>query len=164
MNMGHKLPMQPPRQTGRAEPPSRIINEISRLFAAKMRESESEMMQESVRLIIICLAHGDGITQLDLVKKTHLSPPTVSITVKKLEKQGYISRVSDTEDQRAVRVYLTDKGRQLDNSARDTIHNINNILMQGITPEQTEILTQLLGHMRDNLLHHLMSEGEDAQK
>ena len=158
--MEHKLPMPPPHKEGRTEPPSRIINEISRLFATKMRESESEMMQESVRLIIICLAHGDGITQLDLVKKTHLSPPTVSITVKKLENMGYISKVSDAEDQRAVRVYLTDKGRQLDNSARNAVHNINNILMQGITPEQTELLTQLLGHMRDNLLEHLTSEGE----
>ena len=164
MNMEHKLPMPPPHKDGRKEPPSRIINEISRLFAAKMRESESEMTQESVRLIIICLAHGDGITQLDLVKKTHLSPPTVSITVKKLEDLGYISRVSDNEDGRAVRVYLTDKGRQLDDSTRDAVHNVNNILMQGITPEQTEILTQLLGHMRDNLLHHLMSEGENTQK
>lgn len=159
--MGHKLPMPPPHKAGRNEPPSRIINEISRLFAAKMRESENEMTQESVRLIIICLAHGDGITQLDLVKKTHLSPPTVSITVKKLEKLGYISRVSDSVDGRAVRVYLTDKGRELDNSALDAIHNINNILMQGITPEQAEILTRLLGHMRDNLLDHLKSEGED---
>ena len=158
--MEHKLPMPPPHKDGHKEPPSRIINEISRLFAAKMRESESEMTQESVRLIIICLAHGDGITQLDLVKKTHLSPPTVSITVKKLENLGYISRVSDAEDQRAVRVYLTDKGRQLDDSARNAVHNINNILMQGITPEQTELLTQLLGHMRDNLLEHLMSKGE----
>lgn len=159
--MGHKLPMPPPHKTRRAEPPSRIINEISRLFAAKMRENENEMTQESVRLIIICLAHGDGITQLDLVKKTHLSPPTVSITVKKLEKLGYISRLTDQEDGRAVRVYLTDKGRELDNSALDAIRNINNILMQGITPEQAEILTRLLGHMRDNLLHHLKSEGED---
>ena len=161
MNMEHKLPMPLPHTNGRKEPPSRIIKEISRLFAAQMRESESEMTQESVRLIIICLAHGDGITQLDLVKKTHLSPPTVSITVKKLEDLGYISRVSDAEDGRAVRVYLTDKGRQLDNSTRDAVHNVNNILMQGITPEEAEILTRLLGHMRDNLLDHLKSEGED---
>lgn len=162
--MGHNLPIPPPRGARRAEPPSRIINEISRLFAAKMRESESEMTQESVRLIIICLSHGDGITQLELVKKTHLSPPTVSITVKRLESLGYISRVADSDDGRAVRVYLTDKGRQLDNSARDAIHNINNILMQGFTPDETELLTQLLGRMRDNLLSHLMSEGEDSQK
>ncbi|MBQ9079843.1 MAG: winged helix-turn-helix transcriptional regulator [Clostridia bacterium] len=166
--MGNKLPVRPPRPPhcgGKPEHPSRVINEISRLFAAKMRESENEMTQESVRLIIIHLAHEDGVTQLDLVQKTHLSPPTVSLTVKKLEKLGYISRVPDTVDQRAVRVFLTEKGRELDNASRSAIDDINKILTQNISPEEIEILLPLLRRMRDNLLNDLMcDEGEQTHK
>ena len=159
MNMEHKLPMPPPHKNGRKEPPSRIINEISRLFAAKMRESESEMTQESVRLIIICLAHGDGITQLDLVKKTHLSPPTVSITVKKLEDMGYISRVSDAEDGRAVRVYLTEKGRKRDRENIQKIHALDEVGLRGLSEDEIQALMVLLTRIRDNLL----KEGEGCQ-
>ncbi len=143
------------------ETPPMIINEISRLFAAKMRECESEMQQESVRLIIISLAHEQGVTQLDLVRRTHLSPPTVSITLKRLEALGYISRITDHLDQRAVRVYLTEKGQQMNLTSFQTAKNVDSILMKDITKEEKEILLELLRRMRQNILNDLGVEGED---
>lgn len=143
------------------ETPPMIINEISRLFAAKMRECESEMQQESVRLIIISLAHRQGVTQLDIVKKTHLSPPTVSITLKRLEEQGYISRVTDAVDQRAVRVYLTEKGHQMNLDSLHHAQKVDSILMKDITENEKELLLELLRHMRSNILNDFGIEGED---
>ncbi len=156
-----KTPIRPFHKKPEHENPPMVINEISRLFAAKMRETDSEMQQESVRLIIICLVHGDGVTQLDLVHRTHLSPPTVSITLKKLEAAGYISRTTDTRDQRAVRVYLTDKGRQLNETSRNNLKAVDAILMKDITDEESRLLLSLLRRMRDNLLDQFVSEGED---
>lgn len=143
------------------ETPPMLINEISRLFAAKMRETENEMQQESVRLIIISLIHQEGVTQLDLVHRTHLSPPTVSITLKKLEAAGYISRTVDTQDQRAVRVFLTEKGRQLNEASLKSIKALDAILMQGLSADETETLLNLLRRMRDNILDEFESEGEN---
>lgn len=143
------------------ETPPMIINEISRLFAAKMRECESEMQRESVRLIIISLAHRQGVTQLDIVKKTHLSPPTVSITLKRLEEQGYISRVTDAVDQRAVRVYLTEKGQQMNLDSLHHAQKVDSILMKDITENEKELLLGLLRRMRSNILNDFGIEGED---
>jgi len=143
------------------ETPPMIINEISRLFAAKMRECESEMQQESIRLIIISLAHRQGVTQLDIVKKTHLSPPTVSVTLKRLEEQGYISRVTDAVDQRAVRVYLTEKGQQMNLDSLRHAQMVDSILMKNITEEEKELLLGLLRRMRSNILNDFGIEGED---
>lgn len=143
------------------ETPPMLINEISRLFGAKMREHENEMQQESVRLIIISLVHQDGVTQLDLVHRTHLSPPTVSVTLKRLEAAGYISRTVDMQDQRAVRVYLTEKGKQLNQAALKNIKAVDAILMQNISAEESEILVKLLRRMRDNILDEFVPEGED---
>ena len=142
------------------ETPPMLINEISRLFAAKMRENEGEMQQESVRLIIISLAHQQGVTQLELVRRTHLSPPTVSVTLKRLEALGYISRVTDSIDQRAVRVYLTEKGEQMNMTSLQNVKRIDSILMKDITEQEKEILLGLLRRMRHNILEEFHTEGD----
>jgi len=149
------MPPKLPLPEGVKESPPMLINEISHLFRAKMRESDNEMQQESTRLIIINLARKDGVTQLDLVKLTHLRPPTVSVALGKLEKLGYITRSTDRVDMRAVRVFLTEKGRELDRNTIKRILAADEILMKGITQEESRVLTSLLAKMRDNILDAL---------
>lgn len=161
--MNKKLPVQIPMSVHEETPPM-LINEISRLFASIMREHENEMIQESVRLIIISLSIKDNVTQLDLVHRTHLSPPTVSLTLKRLEKAGYVSRITDTTDQRAVRVHLTEKGRKLNRDSLKNIHNTDKIMMRGISDEESELLIPILRRMRDNMLEGLAAEGESSDK
>lgn len=134
------------------ESPPVLINEISQLLKLKMKENENQVTQDSARLLILNLAQRDGVTQLDLVKATHLKPPTVSVTLKKLADLGFITRANDKSDLRAVRVYLTDKGRELDRDSFRRIALADNLLMKGITENESRILVALLTKMRDNLL------------
>jgi DNA-binding MarR family transcriptional regulator len=134
------------------ESPPVLINEISQLLKLKMKENENQVTQDSARLLILNLAQRDGVTQLDLVKATHLKPPTVSVTLKKLADLGFITRANDKSDLRAVRVYLTDKGRELDRDSFRRIALADNLLMKGITENESRVLVALLTKMRDNLL------------
>lgn len=156
------IPAHPLLPDGVAEPPQMLINQISRLFAAMMRESDIEMSQESVRYIIINLARQDGVTQLDLVNKTHMKPPTVSLTLKRLESDGYVRRQQDLEDNRAVRVFLTEKGRNLLNNSFERLQAAEQVLMRGISPAEKEILITILTKMRDNMLDE-MRKGENPE-
>ena len=150
--------------TGKLEAVPRLIREIGRLGRARMRSCDNSlMMRESTRLIIISLAHGEGVTQLDLVKKTHLRPPTVSVELKKLEEEGYIRREQDRDDMRAMRVYFTEKGKQLDRESFGHAVETDAIIMKGITAEEAETLEKLLTKMRENILHALESEGEESK-
>ena len=62
-----------------------IINDISHLFHGKMRSVETEgvMSQHGARCILSALAHNEGLRQTDLVRITHMKPPTVSVTLRK---------------------------------------------------------------------------------
>jgi len=155
MKSGKMFPVKPALPDGVKESPPMLINEISHLCRAKMRAVNSEMSQESTRLIIIHLARKDGVTQLDLVKLTHLKPPTVSVTLRKLEKLGFITQAPDPSDQRAVRVLLTEKGRELDRSTLQRIRETDEILMRGITDTESIQLMGLLERMRRNMLEDL---------
>jgi DNA-binding MarR family transcriptional regulator len=83
------------------------------------------------------------------------------VTLSRLEKLGYISRVADPDDMRALRVYLTDKGRELDRDSFRRLREADDILMKGINEEESAFLTKLLTRMRDNILDALKNGEEN---
>lgn len=160
-------PIQPcssPRQE-LSDTPIKFCNEISRLFRAKLRQSddsEGVMSQPGAHLVMSRLAVCDGITQLDLVRATHLSPPTVSVILQKMEAEGLVERTADPQDRRAVRVTLTADGRALDRQKIETIHRIDEVALRGLSEAELATLMVLLPKIRDNLLSFDEETTEDA--
>ena len=98
--------------------PLMLCNEVSKMFRNTMRENtEDQRVQGSYREILFHLAYEDGRSQLELANLTHLKPPTVSVALAKLEDEGYVAREADPMDARRTRVYLTDKGKAIDEKA-----------------------------------------------
>ena len=58
------------------------------------------------------LSVNDGATQRDVAHMLHVAPPTVSKMLAAMEKAGLVRRRPDEDDQRLLRVYLTDLGRE----------------------------------------------------
>ena len=134
--------------------PPMIVNEIARLFHTRMRgyDLEGVMSQDSARLIMRELAHGEGCSQLDLVRKTHLKAPTVSVTLRRMESEGLVERHQDAMDMRVTRVYLSQKGKAHHATVLNRLHAIDTALMQGFDEEETVQLLHFLERMRDNIL------------
>ena len=158
-------PSPMPRRKELSDTPTKLCNEISRLFRAHMRENDTHdgvMSQHGAHLVLSTLAVGDGINQLELVNKTHLSPPTVSIILKRMESEGLVERKSDLEDKRATRVYLTEEGRALDKENIEEIKKLEVVALNGITAEEFNTLMALLPRIRDNLLAE-RSKGKERE-
>ena len=134
--------------------PPMVVNEIARLFHARMRRQEPAdlLSQDSARLIMRSLAHKDGKSQLDLVRETHLKAPTVSVTLRRLEEDGVVRRETDPMDQRVTRVYLSERGIAHVETVRERLRALDAELMQGFTEEETACLLHFLERMRDNIL------------
>lgn len=135
--------------------PMQLINEISRLMGDKIREKgdENPISQRSGRLLLMELAKKDGRTQLDLVNATHLKAPTISVALQKLEHEGIVLRKPDEYDLRATRVFLTEKGRELDNKIRKRIMEEEALAMVNLTEAESETLIRLLGKIKRNLIN-----------
>ena len=145
----------PPPRRELSDDPVKFCNEISRLFRGKMREMDrqgSAMTQPGAHLVRSTLAIYDGIRQQDLVQYTHLRAPSVSTILKSLEEEGQVERKTDPEDQRAVRVYLTARGRELDRIHIEEIKKLSAVALDGLSEEEMRILMTLLPRIRDNLL------------
>ena len=90
-----------------------LINEISKLFHDKLRRNSEDLgFKSGYRQILRFLSHEDGVTQVDIARNSHFTAPTVSVTLKKMEDEGLISRKTDKNDTRRTRVFITEKGRE----------------------------------------------------
>ncbi|MBR3894075.1 MAG: MarR family transcriptional regulator [Clostridia bacterium] len=135
--------------------PPMLVNQIARLFHARMREYDlggGVMSQESAQQIMRVLSRADGCSQLELVHKTHLKAPTVSVALKKMEEEALILRRQDEMDLRVSRVFLTEKGRAYIRSVCEQLSSLDAELMRGFDEEESALLLQFLARMRDNIL------------
>lgn len=140
-----------PKQ-GKKPTPLMLCNEISKMFGNAVRNSnDDQKIHGSYRDILFHLAREDGKSQLDLARLTHLKPPTISVALAKLEADGYITREVDPMDQRRARVYLTDKGRAIDEKAYAVICELDQKAINGLTKDEYKQLMVLLFKLRENI-------------
>ena len=133
--------------------PSMYINDISKLFMHRIRrESERCGIPHGYHKLLMELAHNDSLTQLQLVKLTHLTAPTVSVALGKMEADGLVTRTPDPDDMRQIKVALTDRGREMDENVRRAFRETDALLTRGISEEQLEAVKPLLRQMLKNLL------------
>ena len=133
-------------------PPSMLINELSKLFNDRMRQkTEALGMAEGWRRMLFHLSRNESLTQLELAKRTHLSTPAVSVTLQKLETEGWVTRKADPDDQRAIRVQLTDLGREAHEKVRCAIRETEREMLEGISPEELSSVRPTLEKMFYNL-------------
>lgn len=133
-------------------PPSMLINELSKLFNDQMRQKTEAMgMADGWRRMLFHLAHNDSLTQLELARKTHLSTPAISVTLQKMEAGGLVTRKADPNDQRAVRVQLTQAGREADARVVNAIHETEAQMMRGISEEEFSAIRPILEKMYHNM-------------
>ena len=130
------------------------IHDAAKLYRDRMRRlSEQDGLPSSYRMLIFHLAHMDpGVTQLDLVRSTHLKPPTVSVTLQKMERDGLVTRKSNENDMRQTLVYLTDKGKAIDKRIQVMHEEADTAALQGLDDNEIDALSKLLNKVIDNLL------------
>ena len=104
----------------------------------------SHKLQSGARRVLACLAVRDGVTQLDLIRATHLKAPTISLIVQKMEHDGLISRRTDDLDMRLTRVHLTEKGKAVNDDIRRAVAEVEDAVMTDLSDAEKELLQTLL--------------------
>lgn len=99
---------------------------------------------------IVCLWEEDRQTVKGLSEKLFLEPSTMTPMLKRLEAMGYVRRERDTEDERSVRVSLTDTGRALREKAFD--YREITAKAAGLTPDEFRTLQKAIVNLRTNLM------------
>ena len=97
------------------------------------------------------LAHRDGLSQKEIAERLRIKPPTVNVTVQRLEKAGFLYRKADEKDQRISRIYMTEKGKQAKESGMKKVQDNEKILLDGFSEEDLCLLRRFLDQITENI-------------
>ena len=87
----------------------------------------------------------------DIEEAFHLSHPTVSGLLARLEKKGFIEFRPDEEDRRCKRIYVLPKGLELDETMHKTIHDTEEQLVRDFSEEEKA----QFAHLLDRAIHNM---------
>ena len=90
----------------------------------------------------------------DIEEAFHLSHPTVSGLLSRLEKKEFIAIRPDASDRRCKRIYILPKGEACNQQMRSTIQDIEDRLVQDFTPKEQETFIRLLDRAIQNMGGH----------
>ena len=102
-------------------------------------------------MVLLELWKEDGLKGSELAARLGVEPPTVTRMIQRMEGCGFVERRPDPADARSFRVYLTDKGRTLEEPVARIWEEVEEKTLQGISPEETLVLHRLLTRIRKNL-------------
>ena len=111
------------------------------------------------RLLMILGKHPD-CSQTAIAEKMEISPPAVAVTLKKLEKGGYISRQCLEEDNRVNEVVVTEKGRQAISESIVCFQEVESAILKGFSDQEMEQLSGFLQRMIANGEDHSRSSAK----
>lgn len=101
--------------------------------------------------LIFILLENEGITLNQLADKLEVSTATASVSVKRMEKSGFIIKKTDKSDARIVRLYPTEKAKASSQEVRKHMDSMEEILHKNLTEEQVLNLTNTLDTAIGNL-------------
>lgn len=134
------------------EPPAAKDMTVAQLLAQVCRLSRHHLhcQMEKIGLhrgqgfVLIRLLHSDGLPQHELARSMHISPAAVTNVLQRMEKNGWIERRRDSDDQRIVRTFVSPKGKQLGEDAIRAFRETEDELHLVYTEEEEAMFKRLL--------------------
>lgn len=109
-------------------------------------------IHRSQHMILMYLAHNEQVSsQKELAKVFHVSTAAIANTIKNLEKNGYICRITDEEDTRKNIINITPKGREIVEISKNEFDAVDKEMFKGVTNEQLVGFCKVLDMCMDNL-------------
>lgn len=101
--------------------------------------------------ILFALVENEGITLGALAKKIGVSVATASVSVKRMEKAGFIKKRCDKNDARIIRLYPTEKAKTAPENIKKKMDNLENTLNKGMSKEEIMAFSDFLETAINNI-------------
>ena len=104
--------------------------------------------------ILMKLSENEYHSQKEIAAAMKVSTATIAIALKKLEKNGYINKKMDEEDNRLNIIVITEKGRNAIEMSKQLFDNIDSTMFEGFSNEEKKNFVNMLDRIEDNLLKY----------
>ena len=151
-----RLPCPPPPPKGQIAPRVGMVARLERInFNRAVAE---EGLFAGQHKIIMFLKFQGSATIGEIAKETGTKPSTISVSVKRMEKAGFVKRRQSKADGRITEILLTAKGQAVPENIHHKMEAEEKMLTNGLTEDEINILSDLLDKIIENFN---TKEGED---
>jgi DNA-binding MarR family transcriptional regulator len=131
---------------------NRLISKANELKHRQMHDLLDELgLYRGQSFVLHALWDQDGLTQSELAERLDRSPSTITKTVQRMEKGGFVERRSDDADERISRVYLTAAGQAIQPAVEQVWIKFNQQVLAGFTPEELVLFAEFLDRVCQNV-------------
>lgn len=114
------------------------------LSKKRIHQTTTESTKGEFGVLVYLTFQGDGLTSGELKEKIQVGSGRISDILRSLEHKNMIMRVTDAEDNRKVRVYVTDMGREIALEKRNSVRKKINGLIEFLGEKDTKELIRLM--------------------
>ena len=101
--------------------------------------------------ILFTLHRSDSMSQKELAARLNVTPPSITSSIQKMERDGYLTRHPDPADQRVMQLTLTEKGKSCIKGVYAVAEQMEKLMFQGMTGEEVMLFKRLLFQISENL-------------
>lgn len=136
------------------------LQSISKLVSIIKRKEQIYFHQKLNRMelhhgqvkIFKYLGKNEGATQQDITDFFQLKKSSTSYLIKKMVNQGYVRKVTDPDDRRSQRLYLTDKGlKKFKVLKREIFGEWSEQLLKGFSADEKKKIVEFMNRMVTNV-------------
>ena len=115
-----------------------------------LRHLSNNSLTLSEMHMLECIGKRAGdVTITDIAQELDVTPPSVTMAVKRLERKGYLTKDRSDEDGRRVRVRLTEEGRRAETAHRYFHRQMVRAVARCLEPAQREALLNALQRINE---------------
>lgn len=129
-----------------------ILRETHKAFVRALEGAlKKEGLSSSQWYVLRTLWNEEGLTQAELSHRIRLMTPTTVTTLNQMEAMGLVKRAAHPEDKRKFKIFLTSKGRALENELLPVASEIIAQAMKGLSKSRLNEMAQVLLTIQANL-------------
>lgn len=101
--------------------------------------------------ILMYLASNPDASQKEIARFQEVSTATIAVSLKKLEKAGYIKREVDQADNRCNRIQLTEKGEKIVTQSHEIFYRVEDEMFRGFDEGELLVLEEYFRRIYQNM-------------
>ena len=130
----------------------RLISRARDLKHKRVHDLMDELgLYQGQAFVLYALWDQDGLTQSELTERLNRSPSTITKTVQRMEKAGFVERRSDDNDERISRVCLTDAGREIQSAVEEVWNRLDRQIFAGFNAQELALFHDFLLRICQNV-------------
>ena len=132
-----------------------VTGRLHKLELVRMLAQRNEICKDGLYAgqmpVLNYLAEHPGCTQVEMADFLQVSPASIALSTKRLQKAGYLTKEVDEDNLRCKRLYLSEQGAQVRELCREKMDLLDRKAFEGFSEEELSTLVQLIDRITINL-------------